>query len=365
MSEFKYDHRIAGQEPYDKDSISYEDLQPDLHSDCDDFGIDTGIPLLESVYQSETEGGGARIDKGQHATPGLFVSKESSLRTPTLDSRSGDSSDFESVGRPISSLPSGSRKGRFGEAVEKADAAALQPKFVPSQIGGFIHTPLAMAIEEGRQNMLESLLRVGDNNNAHGRTDSTALEVAAQSEDQVAMRGTADNTTMILHGVIHIFDDSDDDRMSTYAESVFFSGSIGSSATGLSATSAYTDAEIVTATRELINIFIEDKKLRQLYQHAFDDPRIGPDRLKRNLYRLLKKYAQNLQQEAKGELKRLAAQLLAVKARYVMQCVMEKFYVKSVLHRQHGDAAEGSKDDSEEEDAEEDDDLPAIDEDRF
>ena len=158
--------------------------------------------------------------------------------------------------------------------------------------------------------------------------------------------------------------DSDDERTSMYAESIFSHESTWSSATGVSSAGGYTDAEVVTATRELVNIFLEDAVTVQLYQRAFDDPRIGADRLQRNLHRLLKIYSQNLHREAQGELERLASQLVAVKARYVAQCVIEKFHVKPTSQR-HRKIVSQVDEDSDEEDAEEEDRIQPIDEDRF
>ncbi|KAJ4364367.1 hypothetical protein N0V95_000776 [Ascochyta clinopodiicola] len=157
--------------------------------------------------------------------------------------------------------------------------------------------------------------------------------------------------------------ESDDGNKSLYAESVFSQESTQSSATGVSAVSGYSDAEIMTATKQLVSIFLEDTTSNQLYQRAFDHPRIGSDRLQRNLHRLLKTYSQNLHHEAQGELERLASQLVAVKARYVAQCVMEEFQVKPTVKRQRQNEAKA--DDSDQEEAEEEDKIPPIDEDRF
>ncbi|XPS71257.1 hypothetical protein M3J09_003445 [Ascochyta lentis] len=157
--------------------------------------------------------------------------------------------------------------------------------------------------------------------------------------------------------------ESDDERMSLYAESIFSQESTCSSATGVSTASGYTHAEIRTATRELVSIFLEDIVTAQLYQLALENPRIGPDRLQRNLHRLLKIYSQNLHHEAHGELERLASQLVAVKARYVAQCIIEKFHVKPTSQRRH--RIEAKAYDSDQEEVEEEDNIPPLDEDRF
>jgi hypothetical protein len=352
--------------------------------------------------QSDSQNEGLDIDNGQQATPGLSVSKESSLEAAHVGSESEDFLDPRRDGGPEPTPPSGSEGVRFAALTKKAVVAVPEPGpglgLEIDQISDSGSSPIAIAAQEGKKEQLELLPRTRANINAPGRTYGPALEAAGQIGDQEPIQRSFENdvkvhdedgfqslaeavrsytvdmprytsvynTTTPSHGATRLLlGVSDDERVSTYAESVFSSDSMGSSATGLSSTSAYTDAEIVTATRELVNIFIEDSILRQLYQSALEDPRIGPDRLKRNLYRLLKKYAQNLQQNANGELERLAAQLVAVKARYVTQCVMERFYIRPVSQQRRKDASEELKDDSEEEDNQEDDDLPAIDEDRF
>ena len=209
-------------------------------------------------------------------------------------------------------------------------------------------------------------------------THSTSEEGSPPAVTQVQHRPTQGDWVLIremdpsrpdiVHALSQLalsFDDSEDESSedesrSTYAESIFSQESTLSSATGASATSGYTEAEIVTATKELVNIFLEDAVTSQLYRRAIEDPHIGPDRLKRNFYRLLRIYSQNLHREAQGELEHLASQLVAAKARYMAQCVVERFHTEP--HRKIG---LDSKEESDHEDAEEDHEIALIDEDRF
>ncbi|KAJ4413141.1 hypothetical protein N0V91_000115 [Didymella pomorum] len=84
---------------------------------------------------------------------------------------------------------------------------------------------------------------------------------------------------------------------SSYAASVFSVASLASSASDLSKNSHYSSKQIATATRELFDIFMRDSELLKLYKRAISISEIGPDRLQRNLGRLFKTYARNLEDE--------------------------------------------------------------------
>ncbi|KAJ8113629.1 hypothetical protein OPT61_g4288 [Boeremia exigua] len=126
--------------------------------------------------------------------------------------------------------------------------------------------------------------------------------------------------------------DLDDDISSAVSSggfSVFSVASLASTATGLSRSSGYSATQVATATRELINIFQEDESFVALYRVALDLPSIGADRLQRNLRRLLKVYADYLKEEAKDQLEFLASRLVLLKARYLAQCIVAKYNVKT------------------------------------
>lgn len=101
--------------------------------------------------------------------------------------------------------------------------------------------------------------------------------------------------------------------------------SLASSATDLSKSSGYSPLQIATATRELISLLQDDDVLRPLYLTAISSANIGPQRFFNNFRRLLKRYSENLNEEASDRLDYLAAQLVAVKARHVAQSILEKF----------------------------------------
>jgi hypothetical protein len=147
------------------------------------------------------------------------------------------------------------------------------------------------------------------------------------------------------------FDEWDDDNGSSvpsYAASVFTVESLASSASALSNRGDYSAQQIATATRELVNIVSEDDLLVPLYQSAIDNPDIGPDRLQRNLRRLFKAYADNLEEEGEGRIEFLASRLVANKAQYLAKYIVEKFQPRSL--EQQADRCEEHDDSSDNED---------------
>lgn len=107
--------------------------------------------------------------------------------------------------------------------------------------------------------------------------------------------------------------------------SVFSVESLATSASDLSKASGYSATQIATATKVLISIFEEDEVLLPLYKSAIESPVIGPDRLQRNLRRLLKAYAELLGNEANDQLEYLASKLVSLKSRWLAQTIVEKF----------------------------------------
>lgn len=159
--------------------------------------------------------------------------------------------------------------------------------------------------------------------------------------------------------------DDESDRASVISEvdSVFSVASLASTATNFSAVRKYTPAQIAAATRELLQIFQEDEFLKSLYQIAIARTDIGPERLQRNVRRLLKTFARNLQSEAERELERLAARLVFIKAAYVAQSIIENFEIKLLRREPHLQNKDDSSDDEDDEDPLDEDlieDLPAF-----
>lgn len=123
-------------------------------------------------------------------------------------------------------------------------------------------------------------------------------------------------------------DDDGDSIVTSYANSVFSITSLASSTTNSSLHSKYSPTQILEATRELIIVLRDDKMLTLLYEHAIADTNIGPERLKRNLGRLFKNFAELLKEEAGDTLQFQASRLVSLKAKDVAQAVMDR-YVKS------------------------------------
>lgn len=142
---------------------------------------------------------------------------------------------------------------------------------------------------------------------------------AAQQLDQIGHLN-------FLTGYSFEYAPRDDISESSYAESVFSLVSLASSVSTLSAYSKYSSAQVVTATRELFGIFLEDAELVRLHRRAIDDVEIGPERLQRNLRRLFRTYAKNLEDEHTESLEYLASKLVAMKAAPLAKAVVGKYY---------------------------------------
>jgi hypothetical protein len=108
----------------------------------------------------------------------------------------------------------------------------------------------------------------------------------------------------------------DDDRLSI--QSIESSITLGSTLSGLTIVEG-------SATVELERIFQEDVELIGLYRLALKDVSVEPDKLQRNIARLLQFFAKDLRREAGTNLERVASRFVQSKARYVAHCIVEKF----------------------------------------
>ncbi|KAH7116191.1 hypothetical protein B0J11DRAFT_443760 [Dendryphion nanum] len=89
--------------------------------------------------------------------------------------------------------------------------------------------------------------------------------------------------------------------------------------------------QIATATQELVLILQHDEILQPLYMAAIQNDIIGPHRFVDNFRGLLKGYSSNLRDEAQDSLEFLAAQLVASKAKYLADSILEKFMEVTVV----------------------------------
>ncbi|KNG47265.1 quinate transport protein [Stemphylium lycopersici] len=110
----------------------------------------------------------------------------------------------------------------------------------------------------------------------------------------------------------------------TSIASVFSTISLASSTSVISGSSGYSTVQIETATKVLLSIFHKDATLLPMYKSAIDNPNIGPERLQRNLRRIFKAFAGQLEIEATERLEYLAARLVLVKSRQVANSLVEK-----------------------------------------
>ncbi|KAF3004321.1 hypothetical protein E8E13_009314 [Curvularia kusanoi] len=156
----------------------------------------------------------------------------------------------------------------------------------------------------------------------------TEFHPGRESSEIVHVQGGQD----LVHNI-----NADDDRWSVQ--------SLESSTTLVSTTTDKTSVEMTSANWELRKLFQGDKGLVDLYNLAIIKPDIGPDRLKRNLQRLIERLAQDLYVEADCGLERLASQFIAMKGRHIAHDVVEEFCAKDIpFEPQHnGDDANNAK----------------------
>lgn len=148
----------------------------------------------------------------------------------------------------------------------------------------------------------------------------------------------------------HDHDPVDDNGsiISPYAASVFNVEPLASSASALPDRGYHSAKQNAAATKRLVVIVSEDDQLVPLYQNAIENTDIGPDRLRRNLRIFFKVYADNLAEENEGRLEFFTSRLVANKARYLAEYIVEKF--QSHLSWQQVDARKQQDESSDEED---------------
>lgn len=111
--------------------------------------------------------------------------------------------------------------------------------------------------------------------------------------------------------------------------------SLESSTTLVSTLSGFTVVELEGATVELQGIFQKDADLVSLYRQGIKDASIGPERLQRNVVRLLRLFARDLRQEARQELEKMASRFVSTKARYIAQCIVEEYHDQAIEQEPH------------------------------
>jgi hypothetical protein len=131
----------------------------------------------------------------------------------------------------------------------------------------------------------------------------------SHASDRPGSAGTA----TIDQGIVDI----EDDRRSII--------SAESSTTLVSTLSGFTVVELESATTELQSIFQGDADLVELYRRAIKDTTIGPERLQRNIGRLLKLFARDLRREASEELQKMTSNFVSMKATFIAQCIIEEY----------------------------------------
>ncbi|KAH7069265.1 hypothetical protein FB567DRAFT_243716 [Paraphoma chrysanthemicola] len=127
------------------------------------------------------------------------------------------------------------------------------------------------------------------------------------------------------HGPSHRARSLSVSSVSSYANSVLSTASLASSATDMSKHSGYSAIQIAVATKELISILSNDEILAPLYQRAIHDVSIGPEKLERNLRRMIRNYGKHLGQDPGDTLELLASRLVQLKAKEVARSIVQKY----------------------------------------
>ena len=148
--------------------------------------------------------------------------------------------------------------------------------------------------------------------------------------------------------------------------------SLESSTTLVTTLSGFTVVELEGATVELQGIFQKDADLVTLYRQGIKDASIGPERLQRNVVRLLRLFARDLRHEARQELEKMASRFVSTKARYIAQCIVEEYHDQAIEQEPHQLKAKQKETECDDKQRNEDqeelddvDDLVPVDEDLF
>ena len=151
------------------------------------------------------------------------------------------------------------------------------------------------------------------------RSEDTELQTPASVE-------AADSLLADLKKRQKILEDTDDgasiiSTTSDSLDSVFSVESSDTLATALTRESGFSDEQIQRAIRIFVLTLQNDELLAPLYEHARNDTRIGPNRLRRHIRGAIKAFAERLREEANDYLQHAASRLVQAKANYAARCI--------------------------------------------
>ena len=131
-------------------------------------------------------------------------------------------------------------------------------------------------------------------------------------------------------------DESNDFMQVSDAESIC---SVDSKASSLSSRSSlYSHEESETASEELTALLVNDKTLSRTFKAAFEDEKSSSERFERNLRRLLKQFAVELERETQESLERAAARFAGKHAKDIAHRITQLKEVESgILRNQYAD----------------------------
>ena len=131
-------------------------------------------------------------------------------------------------------------------------------------------------------------------------------------------------------------DESNDFMQVSDAESIC---SVDSKASSLSSRSSlYSHEESKTASEELTALLVNDKTLSRTFNAAFEDEKSSSERFERNLRRLLKQFAVELERETQESLERAAARFTGKHAKDIAHRITQLKELESgILRNQYAD----------------------------
>lgn len=172
------------------------------------------------------------------------------------------------------------------------------------------------------RNQIKSALTVKKYSSSPSLDDPTAPEII----------GSDVNENSLINPRKEILTGSDDEvdypyGKSSYASSnasIFSLNSYSTNATDVSLRNGYSPHQIAFATQELLAIILEDEDISSSLEAAIKDSVIGPERLRRNLRRMFKAYAELLKEEAKERIELSISRLVLIKSRFLAESIVDK-----------------------------------------
>ncbi|KAL1646807.1 hypothetical protein SLS58_002942 [Diplodia intermedia] len=299
-------------------------------------------------HQLQDEGAikkGSSISKNPGSAASTPLPQLSTTDIPTL--QANFETDDENPGTSTSEekgLPYIQGSGKMFEAIHNAPSTSpgeLSSDDSILRVRSLVQNPQqALSVEKLPEDNQEDFYGKEAEKSIRGRDDSGLLNLQAEIEeftstDTGPQSGSSDGKPTVDHGVFTpTLEDMTYGRIQerpveTWDGSTCSYGpaSIFSTATGASATTAgtqYSEADLVSATHQLVHLLSQHEGLKPLIEEAVESNAIGADKFCNNFRRLLKIYSKDLDDDAGESLEFLAAKLVRLRARAVAYLIWEK-----------------------------------------